>query len=247
MQPVTEIGELLPFMSAQHRRKRTMASLLEKVQTLISANLHFMVDQALQSNSLAVIDQYIRQVEDNLEDLEDAAATVGGEVKGLQRKLGEYELKKADLDRAIDAFLVAGNEGAAVAAQSKLNSTTRLVETYQSQVERQRSEYQKLLDAKVKLEARLATMRQEREELQALLQLAKSKETTVTAMKSLDDLMGAGDSDISRIAQSIYARLDKATTATEMRAASLDEQMDQILDRSMLDAQLAERKKKLGI
>ena len=46
-----------------------MASLLEKVSTLISANLHAMVDQALQSNSLAVIDQYVRQVEDNLEDL----------------------------------------------------------------------------------------------------------------------------------------------------------------------------------
>ena len=54
-----------------------MASLMEKVSTLISANLHFMVDQALKSNSMAVIDQYIRQVEDNLEDLEDAAATVG--------------------------------------------------------------------------------------------------------------------------------------------------------------------------
>jgi len=224
-----------------------MASLLEKVSTLISANMHYMVDQALKSNSLAVIDQYIRQVEDNLEDLEDAAATVGGEVKGLQRKAVEYTSKQAELDRAIDAFLVAGNEGAAVAAQSKLNSTQRLVETYTAQVQRQQSEYQKLLDAKIKLEARLATMRQEREELQALLTLAKSKETSVKAMKSLDDLMGSGDADISGIAQSIYARLDKATASSEMRAASLDEQMDQVLDRSTLDAQLAERKQKLGI
>lgn len=224
-----------------------MASLLEKVSTLISANMHYMVDQALKSNSLAVIDQYIRQVEDNLEDLEDAAATVGGEVKGLQRKTVEYSSKQAELDHAIDAFLVAGNEGAAVAAQSKLNSTQRLVETYTAQVQRQQGEYQKLLDAKIKLEARLATMRQEREELQALLTLAKSKETSVKAMKSLDDLMGSGDADISGIAQSIYARLDKATAASEMRAASLDEQMDQVLDRSTLDAQLAERKQKLGI
>ena len=54
-----------------------MASLLEKVSTLISANLHYMVDQALKSNSLAVIDQYIRQVQNNLEELEDAAAIDG--------------------------------------------------------------------------------------------------------------------------------------------------------------------------
>ena len=224
-----------------------MASLMEKVSTLISANLHYLVDQALKTNSLAVIDQYVRQVEDNLADLEDAAATVGGEVKGMQRKLIEYQHKQQELDRAIDAFLTEGNDSAAVAAQSKLNSTLRLIETFNTQLERQEKEFKALLDAKVKLEARLATMKQEREELQALLELAKSKEVTVKAMKSLDDLMGVGDADVSRIAGSIYARLDKASAASELRAASLDEQMDQVLERSMLDQQLADRKKKLGL
>ncbi len=224
-----------------------MASLLEKVSTLISANLHYMIDQALQSNSPAVIDQYIRQVEINLADLEDAAATVGGEVKSIKRRLNDQEQRHTELDRAVDAFLTEGNNGAAVAAQSQLNSTARLVETYREQVQRQESEFRKLLDAKVKLEARLATMKQQREELQALLDLAKSKETTVKAMKSLDDLMGSGDSDIKRIADSIYNRLDKASIASEMRATSLDEQMDQVLERSVLESQLTERKKKLGL
>lgn len=224
-----------------------MASLIEKVSVLISANLHYMVDQALKSNSLAVIDQYIRQVEENLEDLEDAAATVGSEVKSINRKLVEYQQKESELDRAIDAFLMEGNESNAVAAQSRLNSTQRLVETYKAQLERQEAEFAKLLDAKVKLDARLATMKQEREELQALLELAKSKETTVRAMKSLDDLMGSGDTDVQRIAESIRMRLDKATTASEIRAANLDKQMDDVLERSKLDAQLADRKKKLGL
>jgi phage shock protein A len=224
-----------------------MASLLDKVTTLISANLHALVDQALKSNSLAVIDEYIRQVENNLADLEDAAATVGGEVKSIKRRLADHEQKHTELDRGIDAFLMEGNEAAAVAAQSRLNSVSRLVETYQEQVQRQEVEFRKLLDAKVKLEARLETMKLERQDLQALLELAKSKEVTVKAMKSLDDLMGSGDSDIKGIAQSIYARLDKATTASEMRAASLDEQMDQVLERSTLNAQLASRRQKLGI
>lgn len=224
-----------------------MATLLDKVSTLISANLHALVDQALKSNSMAVIDQYIRQVEDNLEDLEDAAATVGGETKSIKRKLIDYEQKENELDRAVDAFLTEGNEAAATAAQSKLNSTRRLVETYQEQRVRLEAEFQQLLDAKVKLEARLATMKQQREELEALLELAKSKEIAVKAMKGLDDLVGSGDADIGRLAQGIYARLDKATTATEIRAASLDEQIDEVLDRSTLDAQLAERKKRLGL
>jgi phage shock protein A len=224
-----------------------MASLLDKVSTLISANLHALIDQALKSNSLAVIDEYTRQVENNLADLEDAAATVGGEVKSIKRRLADQEQKQTELDRAINAFLIEGNEAAAVAAQSRLNSVARLVETYTEQIQRQESEFQKLLDAKVKLEARLATMRQEREELQALLELAKSKEVTVRAIKSLNDLMGTGDGDIKRIAESIHSRLDKATTASEMHASSLDQQMDQVLERSVLNAQLLERKKKLGL
>lgn len=223
-----------------------MAALLDKVSTLISANLHALVDQALKANSLAVIDQYIRQVEDNLEKLSDAAATVGGEIKSIRRKLDEQEKKSKDLDRAVDAFLAENNETAATSTQSQLNAVQQQVETYRQQIATQESEYQKLLDARVKLEGRLATMRQQRMELQSLLELAKSKEVVVKAVKSLDDLTGSGDTDISRIAQSIYARLDKASAASEIRAANLDEQINQVLGKDLISQQLAERKRKLA-
>ncbi|MFZ6027172.1 MAG: PspA/IM30 family protein [Chloroflexota bacterium] len=223
-----------------------MATLLEKVSTLISANLHALVDQALKSNNLAVVDQYIRQVEDQLENLGDAAATVGGEIKSIKRKLDEHEDKAVQLDKAVDAFLVEGNESAAMATQSRLNSTNQLIETYKTQLVRMEDEYKKLLDAKVKLEARLATMKQQRVELQSLLELAKSKEIVVKSMKSLDDLMGSGDSDVSKLAQGIYSRLDKANAAVEMRSASLDEQISRVLDDDKVNAQLAERKQRLG-
>ncbi|MBK9230094.1 MAG: PspA/IM30 family protein [Anaerolineae bacterium] len=175
-----------------------MASLLEKIGTLISANLHYMVDEALKSNSIAVFDQYIRQVDNNLDELEDAAATVGGEARMLRRKYDEFAAKTAELDRNIDIFLSEGREELAAAAQTKFNSTKRLADSYKDQADRQQSEYQKLLDARLKLEAKLTTVKQEREELQALLTLAKSKEVSVKAIKSLDDLVGSGDADVAR-------------------------------------------------
>lgn len=224
-----------------------MASLLDKVATLIKANLHYLVDQALKQNSLAVIDQYIREVEDNLDKLEDAAATVGGQVKTLKRKFDEFQAKAEELDRNIDILLQEGREELAVAAQSKLNSTQRLADNYREQHERQKAEYEKLLDAKLKLEAKLTTIKQEREELQALLDLARAKELTAKAISSLDDLVGAGDDDIGRIAESIRTRLDKAAARGEMAATRLDAQMDEVLERSTIDAQLAERKKRLGM
>ena len=224
-----------------------MASLLEKVRTLISANLHSIVDAALKSNSIAVVDQYIRQIEDSLDDLEDATATVGGQVKTLRRKLEEYRSKADELDRNIDFFLKDGKEEVAAAAQSKLNSTQRLVANYEEQLARQEKEFEALQNARLKLEAKLTSIRQEREELQALLDLARSKELTAKTISSLDDLAGSGDMDVARIAESIRARLDKATAKTEMLATSLDTQMDEILERHAIDQQLAERKKRLGL
>jgi phage shock protein A len=224
-----------------------MASLLEKVQTLISANLHAMVDSALKANSLAVFDQYVREVEDNLENLEDAVATVGGELKTLRRKKSDLDERAAELDRNIDIFLREGKEDLALAAQSKLNSVGRLIQNYDEMIDRQESEFKNLKDARLKLEAKLTTVKQEREELQALLDLARSKEITAKAIKSLDDLMGTGDDDISRVAEGIRARLDKASARSEMLAGSLDAQMDEVLEKGMLEAQLAERKARLGL
>ncbi len=87
-----------------------MASLLEKVNTLIQANLHWLVDQALKQNSIAVINQYIREVEDNLEDLTSAVATVGGNVKTVRRKHDELQARYNELDRNIDLFLREGRD-----------------------------------------------------------------------------------------------------------------------------------------
>jgi len=224
-----------------------MASLLEKTQTLISANLHAMVDKALESNSVAVMRQYIRDAERNLDDLEKAAATVGGEVKTLERKYHQYKKEADQLDRNIDMLLMQNKTELAGAAQNELNSKRRLEEQYHEQWVRQQKEYEALLNARLKLQAKLKTIRQEEKELGALLELAKSKEATVKAIKSLDDLMGVGDGDIARMGDSIRRRLDEASAHGEMYASRLDNQMDDILGKTEIELQLEERKRRLGL
>ncbi|MFW6068752.1 MAG: PspA/IM30 family protein [Chloroflexota bacterium] len=224
-----------------------MATLLEKAQTLISANLHAMVDNALEANSVAVMKQYIRDAEENLAELEDAAATVGGEVKTLERKYNEYKKEGDQLDKNIDTLLMQGKTDLARAAQNELNTTRRLQEQYHEQWVRQQREYESLMNARLKLQAKLTTIRQEQKELEALLELAKSKEATVRAIKSLDDLMGVGDSDIARMGESIRSRLDKASAHSEMYASRLDSQMDDALGKAEIDLQLEERKRRLGL
>ena len=116
-----------------------------------------------------------------------------------------------------------------------------------SQLEREQKEYKSLLDARLKLQAKLDTIKQQREEMAALMGLARAKEITNKAIKSLDDLSGTGDADVSRMAESIRTKLDKASAQSEIMASGLDQQMDDALGRGELDAQLEERKRRLGM
>ncbi|NOZ71650.1 MAG: hypothetical protein GXP38_07015 [Chloroflexi bacterium] len=223
-----------------------MASLIEKVSILISANLHWMVNQALQANNMAVVDEYIRRVEDNLEALEDAAATVGGEAKTLRRKQREFEAKANELDRNIDLFLREGKDKLAMAAQSRYNTMKRLADTYREQADAQEAEFQKLLDAKLRLEAKLTEVKQERIHLQAMLELAKSKEATHKAVQAVGDVSteATGMDDIKA---EIQRRLDKATAQGEIDSQKLDRQMEEVLETSEIEQQLAARRARLGM
>jgi phage shock protein A len=224
-----------------------MASLLSKVQTLISANLHSLVDNALKANSVAVLDEYIRQAEDNLDDLQDALVTVRGQVKTLKRKYDMFQAEADQLDADIDRLLKLGKEDLAVAAQSQYNSKAALAQEYKAQYEKQQVEADKLGDARLKLEAKMTTIKQEREHMLALLELAKSKEIAAKTIRSLDDLQGIGDSDIARVGDQIRARLDRADAEMEVQSTSLESQMDDVLGKAGLEDQLAERKRRLGL
>jgi phage shock protein A len=222
-------------------------SLFQKVQTLISANMHAMVDKALDANSVAVLDEYIRQAEGNLDDLEDALVSVKGQVKTLQRKYETFRAEAEALDAEIDRLLSLGKEDLAVAAQSQYNSKADLAEEYRQQYLNQKREADKLAQARMKLETRLRSIKQEREHVLGLLELAKTKEIAAKSMKSLDSLEGVGDSDIARVADKIRARLDRADAEVEMRADRLNNQMEDVLQKDRLTGQLEERRRRLGL
>jgi len=224
-----------------------MASLLSKVQTLISASLHALVDSALKANSVAVFDEYVRQAQNNLDELEDALVTVRGQLKTLQRKYEMLQAEAEQLDADIDRLLKLGKEDLAAAAQAQYNSKMELAQEYKEQLEKQQVEADKLTEARLKLEAKLNMVKQEREQVVALMELARSKEIAAQSIRSLDDLQGLGDADIARVTEQIRARLDRADAEMEVKAARLEVQMDEVLGKDRLEQQLAERKRRLGL
>ncbi len=222
-------------------------SLLEKVNTLISANLHGLVDSALEKNSIKVMDEYIRQAERNLDSLEDSAATIGGTVRTLKRKYNEFAAAAEKLDRDIDALLIKGKNELAAAAQADLNTKQQLAQEYYEQWQQQEEQYRKMMDMKLKLEAKLTTIKQEREQVIALLELAEAKRITTKTIKSLDDLAGQGDEDVARVVDAIRSRLDREDAKLAMATGRLSEQIEEAVGFSEVEQQLEERRRRLNL
>lgn len=222
-----------------------MPSLFEKINTLISANLHGMVDRALEANSVKVMDEYIRQVERNLEALEDSAATVGGTVRTLKRKYEEFASQAEKLDRDIDTLILKGKSDLAAAAQAEYNTKQELAQEYYEQWQTQKKQYDNMLDMRMKLEGRLTTIKQEREKLRSLIELAETKKVMTKAVKSLDDLANTGDAEINSMTESIRARLDREDARLEIASRRVSDQIDEAVGVSEVDLQLEERRRRL--
>jgi phage shock protein A len=220
-------------------------SLLEKVNTLISANLHAIVDRALETNSVQVMDEYIRQVEKNLEALEDSAATVGGTVKTLKRKYEEFAAAAEKLDRDIDTLIVKGKNDLAAAAQAELNTKQQLSQEYYEQWQEQDRQYQAMLDMRLKLEGRLTMIKQEREHLRSLIELTEAKKVTTKTIKSLNDLSNVGDEQITSLADQIRGRLDKEDARLDLATKNVAEQIEEAVSGGEIERQLEERRKRL--
>ena len=206
-----------------------------------------MADRAIQKSDLAVYDEYIRQAERELEEFKQTIAPMFAQVQTTRRRRQKLAERAIQLDATVDQFLMKDKRTEAMVTQRQLTSTLDLVRTYDASLERQVSAAEMLQDVHVKLEGRLDLVRQEREELSFLLQLAKSKEVSTQAMKSLDSLMGAGDSEVERAAENIRRRLDHADAAWEVQASGLDNQLDDAMTNLEVESELAARMERLGI
>ncbi len=224
-----------------------MPPLLQKIRTLFKATLHELADNAVRRNDLDVYDAYIRQAEDEISEFKSAIAPLFAQVQASRRRREALADRAAELDLAVDRFLMLDKQTEAMVSQKKLSSTLDLIRTYDQSLERQVNAAEKLHDIEVKLEGRLAIARQEREELAFLLQLARAKETSTAAMRSLDSLMNEGDSELSQAAENIRRRLDHADAAWEVQTGSLDHQLDDAMHSLEVEAELAARMERLGL
>ncbi|HEX9115864.1 MAG TPA: hypothetical protein VGA61_07330 [Anaerolineae bacterium] len=229
-----------------------MASLLEKVQILLSADLNRMVDRALQTNETAVFQHHIRELQSLQTDLGDQLAGLSGDVSEMRRRSDEQQTQAVKQDQEVDALLRMGLQEDAIAAQDRLNATRSLAARLTEQVDRLEAEYKQLAETKTRLDARVTALIEHEPEVSGLVQAARARRIEDAANARLDDLAAGPevhDADVQRTASSIRSRL----AAAEAQIQQLEQrglahgETPEVLKRKELEDQLEARKARLGL
>lgn len=219
-------------------------SLLQKIGILVSATLHSIVDRALESNSLGVFDEYVRQAENSMRLIEDALVDLKVTVKSLEVKYNRAADEAAKLDLQIDQAIKGGKDLLAKATMLRMNSQLEIAKTYKEQFDKQSNAYRTLLEVIQVLDAKVATLKSQRDQVATLLELVKSKKIVVRSIKDIEKI---SDTKATAIVENVRTQLDQADARLEMATARLSTAIDQEVGDVELETQLEERRARLGL
>lgn len=219
-------------------------SFLSKLGLLISATLHSIVDRALQQNSLAVFDEYIRQATVSMQTLRAAVADMDVSVRTLRRKYDEAANEAAALDLSVDEALKKGKETLAKAQMTRFNAQMEIAKTYQEQYNKQIHTVSTLKETIEVLQAKVDVLTEQRDQVATLLQIIKSKQIAAKSIKEVQDI---SDDRTAKIVEDVRSRLDQADARLESATSRLSADIQEEVGDATLEAQLEERRARLGL
>jgi phage shock protein A len=219
-------------------------SLLQKIGILISATLHSIVDRALESNSVGVFDEYIRQAESSMKLIQSTLIDLKTTVKTLRAKYDQTADEAARLDLQIDQALKAGKESMAKAHMVRLNSLMEIAQTYKVQYERQSRAYNMLIEMVQILQSKVDVLHAQRDQVATMLELIKSKNIVARSIKDVEKI---SDTRTRQIMENVRSQMDTADERLEMATSRLSAEIDQQVGDATLEAQLEERRQRLGL
>lgn len=219
-------------------------NLLQKIGILVSATLHSIVDRALQANSVAVFDEYIRQAENSMRLIQSALVDLKATVKTLHTKYNQAADEAARLDLQIDQALRAGRESLAKAHMVRLNSLVEIAQTYKAQYERQSRAYNLLTETVQILQSKVDVLHAQRDQVATMLELIRSKNIVARSIKDIDKI---SDMRTRQIMEDVRSQLDVADARLEMATSRLSAELEEQAGDLTLEAQLEERRQRLGL
>jgi phage shock protein A len=217
--------------------------LLERVGTLVRANLNDLIDKA--ENPSKMIKQVILDMENQLLQVKTQVAISIADQHMLEKKEKEHDEKAADWLRKAELAVDRGQDDLARAALERQKGSERTAESFRQQVADQRAQVTTLKAALGKLEQKLGEAQAKSETL--LVQHRRAR----ALGKASDARMAIGDRSSVRTFERMkdkVARNEAVSQAkSELAGDNFDDRFTQLERDDEVDRLLADLKAKRGV
>ncbi|MFD2654609.1 MULTISPECIES: PspA/IM30 family protein [Gracilibacillus] len=220
-----------------------MFQFFKRVKTVVSSELNSMLDKA--EDPVKMLDQFMRDMESDIREVESAVAKQIANEKMLKRKTDDaqslVEKRQAQAEKAIEA----GNEDLARRALEDKNEQEAQANTLRESWERAKRDADQLREKLDEMKKEYQQMQLKKDSLKARAESAKTRTKMNRTMSSIGN--DASKQGFERMEEKVMQFEAEADTSEDLSSASksLDDEFED-LEKSDVDDELAALKKKLG-
>lgn len=223
--------------------------ILTRFKDIMASNVNALLDKCEDPEKM--IDQYIRNLEDDYAEVKAETASVMAEAKSAQRKVDECndEIKKMS-EYAVKA-VTAGNDDDARKFLAKKSELTEKLAALQQTLDVANANAAKMKEMHAKLEGDLASMKAKRDTLKAKVKVAEAQQK-INKLGASADKAGNSMAAFARMEEKIDRMTDEANAMAELDSGkddvdSLAAKYDDTNSSSSVDDELAALKASLGM
>jgi phage shock protein A len=218
-------------------------ALLERVSTLIRANLNDLIDKAEDPEKM--IKQVILDMENQYLQVKTQVAVSIADQHMLEKKLKENEEQGKDWMRKAERAVEKGEDDLARAALDRYQTSTRLAASYREQVEDQKAQVQSLKSALQKLEQKLDEAKSKRDVLLARHRRSVALHKAVRAQTAIGD--GSKSATFDRMKDRVHHAESVASAVVELVTDDAGERLNRMDRDAEIERLLADLKARKGL
>jgi phage shock protein A len=223
-------------------RSNTMG-LLERVSTLIRANLNDMIDRAEDPEKM--IKQVILDMENQYLQVKTQVAVSIADQHMLEKKLHEQEDIAKDWMRKAEIAVDKGQDDLARAALDRFQTGQRLAQSFQEQVNDQKAQVDTLKNALLKLEQKLDEAKSKREVLIARHRRSIALDRAAKAQVALGD--DSKSASFDRLRERVQHTEATASAEVELLSDGVSEKLNRLDRDTEVERLLADLKTRRGL
>lgn len=229
-----------------------MAGIITRFKDIMSSNINALLDKAEDPSKM--IDQYLRNLENDLGKVKAETASVMAEERRIKRELNECNEQINKMQNYAEKALLAGNESDAKLFLEKKTQLSKNKESLQQSYDIAEDNAVKMRSMHDKIVKDIGELNARRDQLKAKLAIAKTQERLNQIGASANGVEG-NLSAFDKMEDKINRKLDEANAMAELNSTKKENNIEELMSKyddnketnSEVDDELENLKKKLGL